>query len=97
MELATNTSEFPQTSGATTMEAVDIFFDNEVAREAYLVLIMLSKPAGKCLSITSLARLNSWMARYSEYIVSKNNGLHRVGNETMVLRNRDLELLPVAM
>lgn len=56
---------------------------------------MSNKPAEGGLSITSFYRLDCWMTSYLEYLTRKKSGVHRGGNETVVLRNRALDLLPV--
>lgn len=47
----------------------------------------------KVLCITSLARLDSWMASFLEDMASKKKGLKLGGNETVMIRKGSLELL----
>lgn len=79
------------------MEGVDTLFGNKEGIKAHHVFTMSCERSRKGLCITSLVRLDIWMKSYLAEMARKKNGLHRGGYETILLRNKSLYLLPVAM
>lgn len=91
------TFELLQTSDATIIYRMDMLLYNEAAEGAYSVFRMPRKPGGEVMSLTLLALLHSRMTRYLEDMVRNKIGVHDVGQKTMMLGNKALKLLPVAM